>query len=93
MAGGPIRIVQPFNAFKVHNIRFHTKARSANNKNYSCGVIMKRTTEGDSSGVNYYRVLEDVLKVEYLGELTKHCVLFHMIGSTHQTLKVHGILR
>jgi len=37
---------------------------------------MKGTTERDSGGVDYYRVLKEVLKVEYLGKLIKHCVLF-----------------
>jgi len=39
-------------------------------------MVMKGTTEGDSSGVDYCGVLEEVLKVEYLDEPIKCCVLF-----------------
>jgi len=45
-------------------------------KTYSCGVLVKGTGEGDNSGVDYYGVLEEVLRVEYLGEPIKRCVLF-----------------
>jgi len=37
---------------------------------------VKGTGEGDNSGVEYYGVLEEVLRVEYLGEPIKRCVLF-----------------
>ena len=47
-----IKIVQSFKGYKVHDIMFHTKIRSANNKTYSCGVVVKGITEGDSSGVD-----------------------------------------
>ena len=61
MAEGPINIVQPFAGYKVHGIRFHTKTRSMNKKTSSCGVLVKGTSEGDGSGVDYYGVLEEVL--------------------------------
>ena len=38
---------------------------------------MKGTGEGDNSGVEYYGVLEEVLRVEYLGKPIKQRVLFH----------------
>jgi len=76
IAEGPINIMQPYNGYKVHGIRFHTRARSANKKTYSCGVLVKGTTSGDSSGVDYYGVLEEVLRVEYPGEPIKQCLLF-----------------
>jgi len=71
MAQGPINIVQPFNGYKVHGIRFHMRVSSANTKTYSCGVLVKGTTLGDSGGVDYYEVLEEVLRVEYPGEPIK----------------------
>jgi len=37
---------------------------------------MKGITVPDSSKFDYYGVLEEILKVEYLGEPIKHCVLF-----------------
>ena len=46
MAKGPINIVQPFDGYKVHGIRFHIKARSANNKTYSHSIVVKGTIEG-----------------------------------------------
>jgi len=33
--------------------------------------MVKGTVEGDNSGVDYYGVLEEVLRVEYLGEPIK----------------------
>jgi len=77
LAEGPITIVQSYTRYKVHGVRFHTKTRSANTKTYSCDVLVKGTGEGDNNGVEYYGVLEEVLRVEYLGELIKRRVLFH----------------
>ena len=37
---------------------------------------MKGAEEGHNSGVEYHGVLEEVLRVEYLGEPIKRCVLF-----------------
>jgi len=62
---------QPFNGYKVHAIRFHTRARSANKKTYSCGVLVKGTTSSDSGGIDCYGVLEEVLRVEYPGDPIK----------------------
>jgi len=76
IAEGPLTIVQPFNGYKVHGIRFHTRARSARKKTYSCGVLVKGTTSGAAGGVDYYGVLDEVLRVEYPGEPIKRCVLF-----------------
>ena len=75
IAKGSINIVQPFNGYKVHGIRFHMRVRSAHKKTYSCCVLVKGTTLGDSSGVDYYGVLEEILRVEYPGEPIKRCVL------------------
>ena len=75
MTQGPINIVQPFNGYKVHGIGFHTRARSANKKTYSCGVLVKGTTSGVSRGIDYYGVLEEVIRVEYPGEPIKRCLL------------------
>ena len=75
IAEGPLNIVQPYNGYKVHGIRFHTRSRSAGRKTYSCGVLVKGTT-GDVGGVDYYGVLEEVIRVEYPGEPLKRCVLF-----------------
>jgi len=71
MAKGPLRIVQSFTGYKIHGIKFHTKTRSTNNKTYSCSALVKGTMEGDSSGVDYYGVLEELLKVRYLSEPIK----------------------
>ena len=60
----------------MHGIRFHTRTRSMNKKTSSCGVLVKGTSEGDGSGVDYYGVLEEVLQLEYLGEPIKQCLLF-----------------
>ena len=60
----------------MHGIRFHTRARSAHKKTYSCGVLVKGTTLGAVDGVDYYGVLKEVLRVEYPGEPIKRCVLF-----------------
>ena len=76
IAEGPLNIVQPFSGYKVHGIRFHTRARSARKKTYSCGVLVKGTTSGAAGGDDYYGVLEEVLRVEYPGEPIKRCVLF-----------------
>ena len=76
MAKGPINIIKSFNGYKVHGIRFHIRARSANNKTYSCGFVVKGTTAADLGGANYYGVLEEVLKAKYLGEPIKYCVPF-----------------
>jgi len=76
LAEGPITIVQPYTGYKVHGVRFHTRTRSAKTKTYSCGVLVKGTGDGDNSGVEYHGVLEEVLRVEYLGEPIKRCVLF-----------------
>ena len=76
MAEGPINIVQPFTGYKVHGIRFHTRTRSMNKKTSSCGVLVKGTSEGDGSGVDYYGVLEEVLQLEYLGRPIKRGLLF-----------------
>ena len=76
LAEGPITIVQRYTGYKVHGMRFHTGTRSANTTTYSCGILVKGTEEGDNSRVDYYRVLEEVLRVEYLGEPIKRCVLF-----------------
>jgi len=62
--------------YRVQGVRFHTRTRSTNTKTYSCGVLVKGTGEGDNIGVDYYRVLEEVLRVEYLGKPIKRCVLF-----------------
>jgi len=75
MAERPINIVQLHNDYKVQDSRFHTRVRSANNKTYSCGVV-KSTTAADSGRVDFYGVLEEVIKVECLGEPIKRCVLF-----------------
>ena len=40
-------------------------------KTYSCGVLVKGTGEGNNNGIDYYEVLEEVLRVEYLGEPIK----------------------
>jgi len=53
MAQGPINIVQPFNGYKVHGIKFYTRVRSANKKIYSYGVRVEGTTSGDSGKVDY----------------------------------------
>ena len=37
---------------------------------------MNGTTVTDSGGVDFYGVLEEVIKMEYLGEPIKHCILF-----------------
>ena len=76
MAEGPIHIVQPYAGYKVHGIRFHTRARSMNKKTSSCGVLVKGTSDGSGSGVDYYGVLEEVIQLEYLGEPRKRCLLF-----------------
>jgi len=76
MAKRPITIVQPYTRYKVHGVQFHNRIRSANTKIYSCSVLVKGTREGDNSGVDYYGVLEEVLRVEYLGEPIKRYVLF-----------------
>jgi len=76
MAEGPIHIVQPYAGYKVHGIRFHTRARSMNKKTSSCGVLVKGTSDGSGSGVDYYGVLEEVIELEYLGEPRKRCLLF-----------------
>ena len=71
-------------------MRFHTRTRSANTKTYSCGILVKGTRKGDTSGVDYYGVLEEVLRVEYLSELIKRCYYSVVIGSTPQTLGVRN---
>ena len=63
--------MQPLNGYKVHGIRFHTRARSVHKKAYSCGVLVKGTTLGNSGVVDYYGVLEEVFRVEYPGEPIK----------------------
>ena len=77
MAESPIDIVQFFKDYKVDGIRFHIRARSANNKTYWCRVVVKGTMAGDLGGLDYYEVLKEALKVEYLGEPIKHHILFH----------------
>jgi len=75
MAEGTINIVQAYNGYKVYGNRFHTRARNANSKTYSCGgVVVKGTTAIDAGGVDLYGVLEEV---EDLSKPIKHCVLFH----------------
>ena len=82
MAKGPITIVQPHTGYKVHGVQFHSRTRSANTKTYSCGVLVKGTGEGDNSGVDYYGVLEEVLRVEYLGGLSRDVCCSIAIGLT-----------
>ena len=62
MAQGPRNIVQSFNGYKAHDIRLHTRARSAYEKTYSCGILVKGNTSGDSSEVDYYGVLRKYLE-------------------------------
>ena len=69
-------MAEPFNGYKVHGIRFNTRTKGANDKTYSCSVVVKGTTTVDSSEVNYYVVMEELLKVEYFGEPIKCCILF-----------------
>jgi len=68
--------MQPFTEYKVQGIRFHTRTRSMNKKTNLCGVLVKGTSKGDGSGVDYYGVFEEVLQLEYIGELIKRCLLF-----------------
>ena len=70
-----MNIVHVFRHYKVCGIRFHTRTRSMNKKTYSCGVVVKGTVEGDKSRVDYYKVLEEVLQVNYPGEPIKLCLL------------------
>jgi len=76
MAEGSITIVQPYTGYKIHDIGFHQKTRSAETTTYSYSVTVKGAAEGDIGGVYYYRVLEEVLRVEHLGKPIKRSVLF-----------------
>jgi len=69
MAEGPPSIMQPFSRSKVHGIKLYKKTRSANKKTYSCGAVVKATIKGESTCVDCYGELEEVLKVEYLMSL------------------------
>jgi len=55
--------MQPFISYKIHGSRLLTKTRNAKNNTYLCDAVAKGAIEGDSSGVPYYGVLEEVLKV------------------------------
>jgi len=91
IAKGPINVVQPLNGYKVHGTRFHTRARSAYKKTYSCGVLVKGTTSGDSSGVDYYGVLEEDLELSILVSQLNNVYYSGVIGLIHRTLGVQDI--
>jgi len=44
-------------------------------KIYNCGVCIKGSGEGGFED-DYYRILQEVIRVEYFGEPLKQCILF-----------------
>ena len=61
----------------VNGYRFHTTARNENKATYNCGVCVKGVGEGDEVSGNYYGILHQIIRVEFMGEPIKKCVLFN----------------
>jgi len=57
-----------------HNIA--DKNKECYNTNYSCSIVVRGNVDANSSGVDYYGVLEEVLEVKYPTETIKQCILF-----------------
>jgi len=61
--------------YRVNGFKFRTEAHSVKKKTYNCGVGVCGTGEGDIEN-DYYSVLKDIVKIEYVGEPLRRCVLF-----------------
>ena len=44
---------------------------------YNCGVCIKGVGEGDEVRGDYYGILHKIIRVEFMGEPIKKCVLFN----------------
>ena len=71
----PLRKVTCWSAFRVNGFLFHTQKRCEGKKSYNCGVCVKGSGEGGFED-DYYGILQEVIRVEYLGEPFKQCTLF-----------------
>ena len=71
----PLRKVTTWSAFRVNGFLFQTQKRCEGKKSYNCGVCVKGSGEGGFED-DYYGILQEVIRVEYLGEPLKQCTLF-----------------
>lgn len=67
LSRGPIQYVKSFSGYVSNGFRFHTLQRDKNSRTQNSGVVVVGDT-GDGHGtLDYYGVLKEVIKLEYLG--------------------------
>ena len=71
----PLRKVTSWSAFRVNGFLFHTQKRCEGKKTFNCGIYIKGSGEGGYED-DYYGILQDVIRNEYLGEPLKQCMMF-----------------
>ena len=71
----PLRKVTSWSAFKVNGFLLHTQKRCEGKKTFNCGIYDKGSDEAGFED-DYYRILQEVIRIEYLGEQLKQCMLF-----------------
>jgi len=70
-------VVECFYGYKVNDCRFHTKAMNEGKATYNCGVCVKGVGKGDKVLGDYYVILHEIIRVEFMGKPIKKYVLFN----------------
>ena len=71
----PLRKVTSWPAFRVNGFLFHTQNMCEGKKTFNCGVCVKGSKEGGYED-DYYGILQEIIRIEYLGEPLKQCMMF-----------------
>lgn len=74
LSRGPIQYVKSFSGYVTNGFRFHTLQRDKNLRMQNSGVVVLGDTGGGHETLDYYGVLKEVIKLEYLG--SNYIVLF-----------------
>lgn len=75
LARGPIQYVRSFSGYVTNGYRFHTSQRDTNRRTQNSGVVVLGETGNGSEAIDFYGVLRDVVRLEYLGG--NYVVFFH----------------